>query len=612
MARLTPLCSSTALATLIMSSSVLADVTPLQVWDDWLALMERTGAEVSFDQSISDGILTVNNLRFTAPKPDSDEVTVIQLGSLVFQDQGDGSVMVVLPTDAPIVVSSNKDQITLNHSHKDLSLVVSGAPKDLVYTYKATALSLTLVDLMVAGKRFNSATADIILSGVNGTTHSRNTGLREVTQDMTVGALSYRFDFNHVDEDTKVSSQGSVTDFQNSFSVAIPENIDTITLQGALNAGLKAIGNVGYSDIAGSFVMTQRGDVTNASVSSENGALDMRFVKGENDFVEMSQNIAFGPIKLHSDINIEGKDKGALMDFAIDQFGAGYTVNFPADIAQEGFEQDSFQKAMDAGASFTANAGYDGINGEFFVNKDDQSYVGNAISATAGFDMLVDRDNFRYAGGIGNTNMALTTAELPIGPLEFSVSEMRTNVVIPLKVSKTPAPFSYQDRIINLSVSENLWAMFDPDKMLPRDAVTYILDVSGMGNWLIDPFDVRFQNDDLAEPKGELHALTLNALQVTGAGINLTGTGDFTYDNDDLDTFDGIPAPTGAMNLKLAGGNTLIDTLIEMGLLPADEAMGVRMALSLFTIAGDGDDRLISDIEFTDDGQVLANGKRLK
>ena len=133
-----------------------------------------------------------------------------------------------------------------------------------------------------------------------------------------------------------------------------------------------------------------------------------------------------------------------------------------------------------------------------------------------------------------------------------------------------------------------------------------------MGNWLVDIMDIKSEAAQSAEVKGELHAITLNKLQVTGGGADLNGTGDFTFNNDDLTSFKGMPAPTGTMNLKLTGGNTLIDTLIELGVLPTDDAMGIRMALGLITVAGDGEDTLISDIEITDDGHILANGQRLK
>jgi hypothetical protein len=124
--------------------------------------------------------------------------------------------------------------------------------------------------------------------------------------------------------------------------------------------------------------------------------------------------------------------------------------------------------------------------------------------------------------------------------------------------------------------------------------------------------DPESEGTKTAEVPGQLHALTLKELQVKIAGADLTGSGAFTFNNDDLETFDGLPAPTGDINLKLVGGNGLLDNLIKMGMVPQDEAMGVRMMMGLFAVAGDGEDTLTSKIEVKDDGSIFANGQRLK
>lgn len=111
---------------------------------------------------------------------------------------------------------------------------------------------------------------------------------------------------------------------------------------------------------------------------------------------------------------------------------------------------------------------------------------------------------------------------------------------------------------------------------------------------------------------GELNALSVNALEVSVAGAELTGTGDFTFNNDDLETYDGMPAPSGEANLKLVGANTLLDTLISMGLVSDSDAMGARMMMGLLAVPGDGEDTLTSKIELTEDGQIKANGQRIK
>ncbi|MFC3119058.1 DUF2125 domain-containing protein [Jhaorihella thermophila] len=113
-------------------------------------------------------------------------------------------------------------------------------------------------------------------------------------------------------------------------------------------------------------------------------------------------------------------------------------------------------------------------------------------------------------------------------------------------------------------------------------------------------------------PPGELHALTINDLRLSAAGAAVTGKGDFTFDNSDLQSFGGVPRPEGTVKLQIIGANGLIDRLIQMGLVSEDEAMGFRMMLGMLAVPGDGPDTLNSTIEVNEQGQVLANGQRIK
>ncbi|MGB5067092.1 MAG: DUF2125 domain-containing protein, partial [Albidovulum sp.] len=61
----------------------------------------------------------------------------------------------------------------------------------------------------------------------------------------------------------------------------------------------------------------------------------------------------------------------------------------------------------------------------------------------------------------------------------------------------------------------------------------------------------------------------------------------------------------------LIGGNGLIDKLVGMGLVPEDQAKGVRLMMGLFAVKT-GDDTLTSKIEFKEDGGVYANGQRIQ
>ncbi|MBO6882594.1 MAG: DUF2125 domain-containing protein, partial [Marivita sp.] len=163
-------------------------------------------------------------------------------------------------------------------------------------------------------------------------------------------------------------------------------------------------------------------------------------------------------------------------------------------------------------------------------------------------------------------------------------------------------------------MSALLWNIFDPGAALPRDPATIALDLTGKVTPFINLFDPEQMAalDATGEVPGELNALTLNNLTVEAAGAKLGGSGSFTFDNDDLQTFGGFPRPNGEVNLTLDGANALIDKLIAMGLLTSDDAMGARMMMSMFAVPGSGPDSLKSTLTINDQGHVLANGMRIQ
>ena len=166
----------------------------------------------------------------------------------------------------------------------------------------------------------------------------------------------------------------------------------------------------------------------------------------------------------------------------------------------------------------------------------------------------------------------------------------------------------------DFTMSDLIWGIFDPGGQLPRDPATIALDLGGKAKLFYDLFDpeqMEAVESEGAIP-GEINALDINGLTVRAAGAELTGEGAFTFDNTDFETYDGMPAPDGAVDLKLTGANGLLDTLIAMGLVPEDQAMGVRMMMGLFAVPGEGEDSLTSKIEVKGDGQILANGQRIK
>ena len=166
----------------------------------------------------------------------------------------------------------------------------------------------------------------------------------------------------------------------------------------------------------------------------------------------------------------------------------------------------------------------------------------------------------------------------------------------------------------DFTMSDIIWALFDASGQLPRDPATLALDVSGKAKVLVDGLSPQGAQELALSGTAptEVEALKIDRLLVDALGAKVEATGDITFDNADTTTMAGFPKPVGDININIAGANGLMDKLMAMGMLPAEQAMGARMMMGLFAVPGAAPDTLTSKIEFNDAGQILANGQRIK
>lgn len=229
-------------------------------------------------------------------------------------------------------------------------------------------------------------------------------------------------------------------------------------------------------------------------------------------------------------------------------------------------------------------------------------------------NMSFAMDKTRMAFGAGSKDVAITTSgsTIPFPEVVVKFADSAFNMVMPIAKSDTPADFSLLTKLVDLTISDEVWAMFDPAANLPRDPVTLVIDAKGTGTLAVDLTDTAAMEALGANPPGVLNSFELTDLTLNAVGVAATGSGAATFDNTDLVTYGGMPAPTGAVELKVVGANGLMDKLVAMGLLPADQVSGFRMMLGMFANAVEGEaDAMTSKIEFRDKG-IFANGMQLQ
>lgn len=242
---------------------------------------------------------------------------------------------------------------------------------------------------------------------------------------------------------------------------------------------------------------------------------------------------------------------------------------------------------------------------------------GNGTINTTGtggtFDFSLSDAGFKY--GIDQTGVTINSliSTFPL-PMTFTSDSIAVNVLAPTLKKPAAQDLGMLISLEGFTMSDALWGIFDPTAQLPRDPATITANLTGTAKLLFDYLDPTQATllEQTGAPPGELESLSLKTLIVDAVGARLTGTGDFTFDNSDTVTFNGMPRPEGAIDLQLKGANGLLDKLVTIGLLPQDQAMGARMMMGLFARPGEGEDSLVSKIEVNDQGHVLANGQRIQ
>lgn len=306
------------------------------------------------------------------------------------------------------------------------------------------------------------------------------------------------------------------------------------------------------------------------------------------------------------DIKEPGGDGYVLVSGKMDRLGTDGTMNMP-----EGLDMDAPETWFANGFGVDSTFGY--LGGSFIAdfNVDGDAGTASIQMGEGGFHATMNQSKFAYGFAFDGVDVSAQMPDLPF-PVSFSWDQAETSFFMPLESTDDAEPFGFKFALTEVAVSDDIWNMADPTGTIPREPVTAELELAGMAKLFFNILDPeQAEAMAFADTPGELNSLQLIGLRLAAAGAEITGAGDFTFDNSDLETFDGLPRPTGEVNIGIKGANALIDKVVEMGLLPAEQATMGRMFMGMFATPT-GDDELSSKIEINDQGHIMANGQRIQ
>jgi len=246
------------------------------------------------------------------------------------------------------------------------------------------------------------------------------------------------------------------------------------------------------------------------------------------------------------------------------------------------------------------------------ADVDGEQFAMSGVAASGALGFSMGAGGLSYSASTDDYSMTMSGSEIPFPQIDVSVAKSEMELSMPVMKSEAPGDFRLAMNMTDFSISEDIWGMFDPSGQLPRDPATISFALDGQARLFVDILDPAQVEEMGEDAPGEINTVALSDLIISALGAKLTGAGAFSFDNSDTTTFDGMPAPTGSVDLKLVGANGLIDKLVALGFVQDEQAMGARMMLGLFARPADGPDTLTSKIEVNGDGSIAANGQRLR
>ncbi len=351
-------------------------------------------------------------------------------------------------------------------------------------------------------------------------------------------------------------------------------------------------------------------DETTARFGMEGGPLTSTTAVTVGETRDYDQSVQIGNLSYDTLFNAPDDVEAMVVNSNVGAMSFKGTSTIPVDQVTP---TSDLMPLIAAGFAFDGTFDTQGTETEVELTSEDGTTRIKTGSASSKLGVAMGADGIRYEADAQQVQIGAELAGLPF-PLFAEVANTGFSLQSPVVQSETPQDFKMAFNLSDFTMSDIIWALFDPSQQLPRDPATIALGISGKAKVLLNPFDPDAiqQSAEAGTYPGELDSLRIDTLVVDAVGAKIEAQGDVTFDNTDTTTLPGFPKPVGDVTIGVAGANGLMDKLVAMGLLPEEQVMGARMMLGLFAVPGDAPDTLKSKIEFNEAGQILANGQRIK
>ncbi|WP_157966244.1 DUF2125 domain-containing protein [Oceanibium sediminis] len=285
---------------------------------------------------------------------------------------------------------------------------------------------------------------------------------------------------------------------------------------------------------------------------------------------------------------------------------ASQTLTFTGTRLPEDGDEDDFEAFLADGGSFELLVEGAGSTTRMTSTSPDLpiSMDGTSESGRMLISMADGRFVFDQSFGALNYEITPNPAMLPFPPFSAKISGGQLEFRLPVAPSDEASDVKMVIALRDLSVSDSVWSMIDPQATIPRDPATLSIDIAGKVD--LDKTVAEMPMADNPMEIGTVESIDLNEILLSGGGARIEASGAVTVDNSGF-----MPMPNGAVDISVDGLQSLTQKLVDLGLVQQMQVGMVMGMVMAFSKPGDGPDSFTSKIEFTETG-ILANGQPIQ
>ncbi len=277
-----------SIAALMSGSAAMADVTAGQVWEDLkdnLAVYGEDGLTVGSEEA-GNGTVTVTDLELSM----SDEYSSVTatVGTVVFTENGDGTVTVTMPESYPIVLDIEGTPVNLTMFQTGMNLIVSGEADDIQYDMSADTYGLR-VDSIEDVEGDMMLTVNKVVSSFGSTAEE---GGRETGYHVAASSIDLLVDVKEPGGEGYIVGSGKIDNFETRFGAFLPDGIDYDNPEDMFVKGFGFEGGYEFSGANYLFDFSADGEQAAGTVQMGEGSLKASLESAEVSYRVNTKNVA--------------------------------------------------------------------------------------------------------------------------------------------------------------------------------------------------------------------------------------------------------------------------------------------------------------------------------